>query len=99
MNVGFQSGAGYSADVSLRMLVAGSTYELSHVAPDFVRLRTPVEIPPSDAEIIVSVDGRESTSRVRLPNGASRGESQVRILKLSLPENSANEPNPMLNRG
>ena len=51
----------------------------AQLGPDFLMLRTPVDHPPCDAEIAMSIDGHESRWAVHLPNGIhpSRRETVI----------------------
>jgi len=60
---------GHSADVYMTLSVNGDVLKISHLAPDFLILRTPIEHPPADAEIFLSIDGNEDRWMVRLVNG------------------------------
>lgn len=60
------SSHGYSASVAMTLVVAGREYPLSHVGPTHVRLREPAPIPTGEAELIVSIDGDEDRSIIRL---------------------------------
>lgn len=53
------------------MIVGGREYELSQIGPSGVRLREPADLPPGEAEIIMSVDGEECRWIVILPHGAA----------------------------
>jgi hypothetical protein len=60
---------GHSADVRMKLFVNGDILPISHLGPDFLILRTPIEHAPTDAEISLSIDGDESRWTVRLVNG------------------------------
>lgn len=55
----------------------GTQYPLGAVAPDWVRLRDATELPPGEADVVITVDGQTSRKRVVLPEGASLGETRV----------------------
>lgn len=44
---------------------------LAQVGPEFVIAKTPIELPPCDATIVVVVDGNARRSLIRLPRGMS----------------------------
>lgn len=71
-------GAGYSADVALSLETGGLRHELSHAGSDYVRLRSPAQLPAGPAELIVSVDGRETRRIVNLVCAISPPERKVR---------------------
>ena len=60
---------GHSADVRMSLSVNGHVLKISHLGPDFLILRTPVEHAPTDAEISLTIDGDESRRTVHLVNG------------------------------
>ena len=53
----------------MSLSVNGDVLPISHLGPDFLILRTPVEHAPADAEISLSIDGDESRWMVHLVNG------------------------------
>jgi hypothetical protein len=66
---------GYSAEVSLRLIVKGQTLVLSQVGPaDFI-VRAPCDpiTESCDAELIISVDTNVKTRQVFLPQGVQAG--------------------------
>lgn len=73
--------SGHSADVQMHLSVNGHTLSIGQLGPDYVILDAPIDYPPSDAEIFLSVDGKESRWKVRLTDGlsASQGESRISI--------------------
>jgi hypothetical protein len=73
----------YSADVSARLLVGASRYEVAQTGPDFIVLRQAVDIPAGEATLIIEVEGRESISTVMLTTGASRTSIKVAIQSLN----------------
>ncbi len=70
----------HSARVEMELHVNGSVLKISHLGPDFLILREPVDHPPSEAEIYMSVDGKESRWAVRLPAGVSTTRERTSIL-------------------
>ena len=69
----------HSADVQMHLSVNGHTLSIGHLGPDYVVLDAPIDHPPTDAEISLSVDGKESRWRVRLVDGLSASEARSRI--------------------
>jgi hypothetical protein len=61
--------ATHSADVRIHLLVNGWALPVAQLGPEFLILRTPVDHPPCDAEIALSIDGQESRWAVHLRNG------------------------------
>jgi hypothetical protein len=60
----------------------GETYPLAQIAPDFIVFRTPVELPPCDATIIIRSEGEQTARRVRLVNGATRDSDLAAVERL-----------------
>ncbi|MBM4029206.1 MAG: hypothetical protein FJ280_27980 [Planctomycetes bacterium] len=52
---------------------------LGHLGPDYVVVDAPIDDPPSEAEISLSVDGSESRWEVRLIDGLSAAQARSRI--------------------
>ncbi len=69
----------HSADVRMHLSVDGHTMSIGHLGPDYVVLDTPIDHPPSDAEISLSVDGSKSRWKVRLIDGLSASQARSRI--------------------
>ena len=68
----------YSAEVELQLVAQGKSYPLAQIGPDFVIFKTPVELAPCDATIIMHVDGEERRWAVALPDGATRDSDLVK---------------------
>jgi hypothetical protein len=62
---------GFSARVSLGLIVEGKRLELSHVGPTkvYVRDRCDPVASNSDAELVITVEDRTDTKKVCLPHG------------------------------
>ncbi len=61
----------YSSDVELLLVFGNKSHRLSQIGPDFVILREPAELPPTDAEVVMLIDGREQSRwPVTLVDGA-----------------------------
>lgn len=71
----------HSAVVRLHLSIGGETLPLSHVEPNRVILRTHASLPPQQAEVVVSVDGREHRRSVFLPDGIRSSETVVRVVE------------------
>jgi len=68
----------FSSNVVLTLLVGRMKLALSHVNSRDVILRdTSINFPPTEAELLVVVDGVAQHSKVFLPNGISEGEFRV----------------------
>ena len=69
----------HSADVQMQLSVNGHVLSIGHLGSDYVILDNPIDHPPSDAEIFMSVDGNESRWRVKLVDGLSVSRARTRI--------------------
>jgi hypothetical protein len=63
-------GHGYSSHVRLCLEFEGRSYSLSHIGPNFVRLREAAELPPGNAVVVMEVDGEVRRWPVVLEHGA-----------------------------
>jgi hypothetical protein len=70
----------YSARVHMELHLNGSVLAISHLGPDFFILAKPINHPPAQAEIVMSVDGRERRWWVELPAGVSVASRRTSIL-------------------
>ncbi len=55
----------------MQLFVNGHVLKIAQLGPQFLMLDQPIENPPADAEILMSVDGKEERWRVHLPDGIS----------------------------
>lgn len=63
---------GYSAKVSLRLVVDNTTLQLSHVEPNgLVVMGECEQIPECNGDLIIKIGERETKSAVYLPQGIS----------------------------
>jgi len=53
----------------MHLSVKGQVLPIAQLGPDFLILRTPLEIPPIDAEISLSIDGNVRCWAVHLAKG------------------------------
>jgi hypothetical protein len=72
----------YSATVHINLTVNGFILPVCQLGPNFLVLKTPIEHPPGEAEIAMSIDGREDRWRVRLPDGIQAGKRKTAISKV-----------------
>jgi hypothetical protein len=54
------------------------------MGPDFLLLRSPIDHPPTEAIIVMCIDGKEDRWNVRLPDGLSVNSERVRIAVAAL---------------
>ncbi len=72
---------GHSADVRIHLYVNGSVLPVAQLGLEFLVLRTPLDHPPCDAEIAMSIDGQESRWAVHLPSGIQVGCRKTAIAR------------------
>lgn len=72
---------GHSAKVQIRLFVNGQVLPVAQLGPDFLVLQEPTNHPPAEAEIAMSVDGRESRWPVRLVDGIAIEQRKTRIAR------------------
>jgi hypothetical protein len=69
----------HSAQVKMRLIVNGTPICITHMGPDFVLVRSPIDHPPCEASILLRVDDSESQWQVRLPEGISKDSKRVAL--------------------
>jgi hypothetical protein len=74
---------GHSAHVQMHLTVNGHVLRIGQLGPDFIVLDDLVNHPPADAEISLSIDGRQSRWRIALVDGISEGQPRARISAIS----------------
>jgi hypothetical protein len=79
MTSGSPHSPGHSADVRLELRLNGHVLPVAQLGPDFLVLRNPVNHPPAEAEIALSIDGHESRWPVYLQDGLSVAWRRTRI--------------------
>jgi hypothetical protein len=79
---------GHSAEVKMFLHLDGAMLPISHMGPDFIRLRNPQAHEPCDGEVSLIIDGVEERWGVRLPNGIRPGEQRIFLARTS-PERTA----------
>jgi hypothetical protein len=84
----------HSADVRIHLHVNGRVFSVAQLGPDFLVLRAPVEQPPCDAEIAMSIDGRENRWVVRLVDGIQVGRRKTAISRCLGSTEGAGRENP-----
>jgi len=66
----------------MHLLVNGQVLAIAQLGRNFLVLETSTEHPPTQAEILVTVDGNEKRWTVRLPNGIGPGQKRVLLAKV-----------------
>ena len=70
---------GHSADVRIFLHLNGATLPVAQLGPDFLVLKVPIDHPPVEAEISMSIDGDETSWPVRLAEGISPTRRRTKI--------------------
>jgi hypothetical protein len=81
MSAGNLNGSGHSAQVRMELHVNGHVLPIAQLGPDFLVLTNPIDHPPGDAEIAMSIDGHESRWPVRLLDGLSSQQRRAPIAR------------------
>jgi hypothetical protein len=69
----------FSAKVQMELRLNGSILRKSHLGRDFLIVSDPIEHPPTQAEVRMSIDGAEDRWPVYLPAGISAAVQRTRI--------------------
>lgn len=69
----------FSADVQMRLYVEGHELEIAQLGPDFLVLKTPIDLGAADAEIHMTIDDVENRWPVYLPEGLSAGNAVAKL--------------------
>jgi hypothetical protein len=67
----------------MQLQVNGSSLPIAQMGPDFLLLDKPIDHPPCEATIVLSVDDSERRRPVRLPDGLAAGHERVAIARVS----------------
>jgi hypothetical protein len=70
---------GYSADVRMELRLNGHVLKVGQLGPSFLILSEPVNHPPAEAELMLSIDNRERRWKVFLPNGIDVATPRTKI--------------------
>ena len=69
--------SGNSAQVNITLFVNGFSLPVAQLGPNYLFLRSPINHPPIEAEILLDVDGDKEQWRVFLPKGISEKQKRV----------------------
>ena len=70
---------GHSARVRMELRIHGQVVPIAQMGPDFVIVKEPVEFPPGQAEIFMSIDGSARSWHVYLVEGVTARRRETRI--------------------
>jgi hypothetical protein len=79
MSAGSPINPGHSADVRMELRLIGHVLPIGQLGPNFLVLRNPIDHPPTDGEIALSIDGHQERWAVRLPDGLCGSQRRARI--------------------
>ena len=65
--------------ITIDLLIEGLSLPVAQLGPDFIFLKEPLECPPVEGVLVMTVDGNEQRWPVALPEGAVKGKECVRI--------------------
>ena len=82
----------HSAVVTLELRAAGRCIPLAQLAHDFAIPVDSVELPPCEAEILMTVDGKPTLMRVLLHEGAQVGRRRIALSNAPGSQGSLNSP-------
>lgn len=82
----------YSTIAEFELHADGRIFDVSQVAGDFIILARPAEIPPCEAHLLITVEGKCRRRRIRLPRGASAESDWVDIERLPEPSTADRTP-------
>lgn len=71
----------HSALVTLELRAAGQCIPLAQIAHDFAIPVEPVDLPPCEAEILMTIDGRPTRIPVSLHEGGQVGRRRIPLSK------------------
>jgi hypothetical protein len=71
----------YSPEIRLKLLVGEQSYPLAQISPEWVMLREEASLSPGQAEVVMTVDGRERRWDVVLADSPCRETQKIPILR------------------
>ena len=71
----------HSALVTLELRAVGQCISLAQMAHDFVIPVEPVDLPPCEAEILMTIDGTPTLMSVSLHEGSQTGRRRIALSK------------------
>lgn len=63
----------------MQLQINGHVFAIGQLGPDFLVLRDPVDYPPGDGEITVSIDGDVRRWSVQLPDGITANQPRTKV--------------------
>jgi hypothetical protein len=71
----------HSADVHMELHLNGHTLTIGHMGPDYVIVDKPIDHPPAEAELVMSVDADVSRWPVYLVDGVSSSARRIQLAR------------------
>ena len=71
----------FSTVADFELIADGQYYDVVQVASEFIILKTPQEIAPGNAELIIRVEGEVIRRQIALPQGSKTEMRRVPILR------------------
>jgi hypothetical protein len=72
----------------MHLCVNGQVFSIGQLGPNFMILEDVPDLPPGEADIIMSIDGHEKRWTVFLPDGVVASEPRTRISRRQHPNGS-----------
>jgi len=63
----------------MQLRIGVEAHAVAQITPSMLVMREPTDLPAGSAEMVMTIDGRESRWTINLPNGASKDSVEVRI--------------------
>jgi hypothetical protein len=69
----------YNSVVTMQLQIGADAHAVAQITPSMLIMREPTDLPACSAEMVMTIDGRESRWTIVLPDGASKDSVEVRI--------------------
>lgn len=74
-----ESQGAHSAHVEMRLILDGSSIGITHMASDYILIKSSIDYPPGEASIVLQVDKSIRRWQVFLPEGISKSSKRVAL--------------------
>ena len=71
------SPTGYSSEIRIELRVGDRVFEVGMVHNTACFVRNPADVPPGPAELMISIDGRETLEQVLMRDGMKADSEEV----------------------
>jgi hypothetical protein len=72
----------HSSIVKIRLLINGCSIDVAQMGPDCLFINSPIDAPPGEATIVLTVDETERHWKVLLPDGICASSEKITIAAL-----------------